>query len=151
MVSHIIWFTNAPSTFMHLMNHVLREFIGKFVVVYFNDILMYSKSLEDHVMHVRSVFSILQSQKLYAKLAKCSFCVPKVIFLGYVVSEHGIEVDHEKVKAIETWPTSRNVGDVHSFHGLASFYRRFVRDFSSIASLLTKVIKKNVGFRWEKE
>ena len=72
--------TNALSTFMHLINHVLRDFIGKFVVFYFDDILMYSKLLEDYIMHVRSVFSILQSQKLYAKLAKCSFCVPKVIF-----------------------------------------------------------------------
>ena len=139
--------TNAPSTFMHLMNHVLRDFIGKFVVVYFDDILVYSKSLEDHVMHVRYSFSVLQSQKLYAKLAKYSFCVPKFIFLGYVVSEQGIEVDHEKVKAIETWPTLRNFRDVRSFHDLASFYRRFVCDFSSIAAPLTEVIKNNFGFR----
>ena len=84
--------TNALSIFMCLMNHVLRDFIGKFIVVYFDYILVYSKSLEDHVMHVRLIFSVLQSQKLYTKLAKCSFYVPKVIFLGYVVREHGIEV-----------------------------------------------------------
>ena len=72
--------TNAPSTFIHLMNHFLWDFIGKFIIVYFDDIIMYSKSLEDHVMNIRSIFSVLQSQKLYAKLAKCSFCVPKVIF-----------------------------------------------------------------------
>ena len=89
--------TNAPSTFMHLMNDVLRDFIGRFVVVYFDNILIYSKSLENHIMHVKSIFNILQSQKLCAKLAKCSFCVPKVIVLRYIVSEHGIKVDHEKV------------------------------------------------------
>ena len=139
--------TNAPSTFMRLMNHVLRPFIGKFVVVYFDDILVYSKSLDEHIMHVKSVLSVLRAQNLYAKLAKCTFCVPKVVFLGYVVSEHGIEVDSEKVKAIESWPTPKNVGDVRSFHGLASFYRRFIRDFSTIAAPLTKVIKKSVGYR----
>ena len=84
-------------------------------------------------------------------LTKYSLCMPKVIFLGYVVSEHSIEVDHEKVKAIETWPTLRNVRDVHSFLSLASFYRHFMRDFSSIAAPLTEVIKRNVGFRWGKE
>ena len=143
--------TNAPSTFMRLMNHVLRAFIGKFVVVYFDDILVYSKSLDEHIMHVRSVLSVLRAQNLYAKLAKCTFCVLKVIFLGYVVSEHGIEVDSEKVKAIESWPTPKNVGDVRSFHGLASFYRRFIRDFSTIAAPLTEVIKKSVGFKWGDE
>ena len=143
--------TNALSTFMRLINHVLRAFIGKFVVVYFDDILVYSKSLDEHIMHVRSVLSVLRAQHLYAKLAKCTFCVPKVIFLGYVVSEHGIEVDSEKVKAIESWPTPKNVGDVRSFHGLASFYRRFIRDFSTIAAPLTEVIKKSVGFKWGDE
>ena len=93
--------TNALSAFMPLIDRVLRDFIGKFIV-YFDDILMYGKSLDDHVLHVKSIFSVLQAQKLYAKLAKCSFYVPKVIFLGYIVSEHGIEVDLEKVKAIET-------------------------------------------------
>lgn len=88
---------------------------------------------------------------MHAKLAKCTFCVPKVIVLSYIVSEHGIEVDNEKVKAIESWPTSKNVGDVCSFHGLASFYRHFVHDFSSIATPLTEVIKMNVRFKWGDE
>ncbi|XP_044465404.1 uncharacterized protein LOC123195649 [Mangifera indica] len=143
--------TNALSTFMRLMNHVLPEFIGKFVVVYFDDILVYNKSLEDYILHVRSIFSVLRAQKLHAKVAKCTFCVPRVLFLGYVVSEHDIEVDNEKVKAVESWPTPKNVRDVRSFHGLASFYRHFVRDFSSIVVPLTEVIKRSVGFKWGDE
>ena len=140
--------TNAPSTFIRLMNHVLRAFIGKFVVVYFDDILIYSKSLDEHIEHVHLVLGVLRKDCLYANLKKCSFCTHKLVFLGFVVSTKGIEVDEEKVKAIKEWPTPKGVGDVRSFHGLASFYRRFVRDFSTIAAPLTEVIKKNVGFKW---
>ena len=143
--------TNAPSTFMRLMNHVLRAFIGKFVVVYFDDILVYSKSLEEHIDQLPQVLSVLREQKLYANLKKCSFCTNQVVFLGYVVSAKGIEVDEEKVKAIREWPTPKSVTEVRSFHGLASFYRRFVKDFSTIAAPLTEIVKKNVGFKWESE
>ncbi|KAJ9536652.1 hypothetical protein OSB04_un000201 [Centaurea solstitialis] len=143
--------TNAPSTFMRLMNHVLRDFIGKFVVVYFDDILIYSKSLDDHLEHLTSVLSVLRKEKLFANMKKCTFCTNHVVFLGYVVSSQGISVDEEKVKAIQDWPTPKNVSEVRSFHGLASFYRRFVKNFSTLASPLTKVIKKNVGFKWGKE
>jgi hypothetical protein len=139
--------TNAPSTFMRLMNHVLRAFIGRFVVVYFDDILIYSKNLEEHVMHLKSVLEILRKERLFANLKKCTFCTDK--FLGFVVSKRGIEV--EEVKAIQEWPTPTTISQVRSFHGLASFYRRFVRDFSSLAAPLTEVIKKNVSFKWGKE
>ena len=143
--------TNAPSTFMRLMNHVLRAFIGRFVVVYFDDILIYSKNLEEHVMHLKSVLEILRKERLFANLKKCTFCTDKLVFLGFVVSKRGIEVDEEKVKAIQEWSTPTTVSQVRSFHGLASFYRRFVRDFSSLAAPLTEVIKKNVPFKWGKE
>ena len=140
--------TNAPSTFMRLMNHVLRALIGRFVVVYFDDILIYSKTMKEHVEHLRQVLDVLRKENLYANYKKCSFGVDNLIFLGFVVTSHGIQVDEEKVKAIKEWPTPKTIGEVRSFHGLAGFYRRFVRDFSIIAAPLTEVIKKNVGFTW---
>ena len=143
--------TNAPSTFMRLMNHILKEFLGKFVVVYFDDILIYSRDLESHVDHLRAVFSVLRAQQLYGNLQKCSFCQDEVIFLGFVVSKDGVRVDGEKIKAIVEWPTPKSATDVRSFHGLASFYRRFVQNFSSLVSPLTELTKKNVSFVWSEK
>lgn len=142
--------SNAPSTFMRLMNHILRPYISKFVVVYFDDILIYSTSLLDHVTHLEQVLETLRQEGLYANLKKCTFCTDKLVFLGFVVSSQGLQVDEEKVKAIQEWPTPTNISQVRSFHGLASFYRRFVKDFSSIAAPLTAVVKKSIGFIWEK-
>ncbi|KAH9801845.1 hypothetical protein KPL71_001176 [Citrus sinensis] len=127
---------NAPSTFMRLMNHVLLAFIGKFVV---------------HIEHLQSVLTVLRKEKLYANLKKCSFCTNHIVFLGYVVSAKGIEVDEEKVKAIKEWPTPKSVSEVRSFHGLASFYRRFVKDFSTLVAPLTEIVKKHGGFKWGSE
>jgi hypothetical protein len=140
--------TNAPSSFMRLMNHVLRAFIGKFVVVYFDDILIYSKTLEEHAEHIKQVLDVLKKEKLFANLEKCTFCTDQVVFLGFVVSGQGIQVDESKVVAIKEWPTPKNVSQVRSFHGLASFYRRFVKDFSTIATPLNELTKKGVVFKW---
>ncbi|KAJ9557348.1 LOW QUALITY PROTEIN: hypothetical protein OSB04_011962 [Centaurea solstitialis] len=117
--------SNAPSTFMRTMNEVLRPFIGSFVVVYFDDILIYSRSKDDHLTHLREVLSVLQDSKLYINLKKCTFCAKKLLFLGFVVGESGIEVDEEKVRAIKECLTPKTVTDVRSFHGLATFYWRF--------------------------
>jgi hypothetical protein len=114
--------TNIPSTFMHLMNHVLRVFIGKFVVVYFDDILIYSCTIEEHIEHIKMVLEVLRTEKLYNNLEKCTFCTSRVVFLGFVVSGQGVKVDETKVEAIKNWPTPVNVSQVRSFHGLAGFY-----------------------------
>ena len=115
--------TNALSTFLRLMNHALRAFLGKFVVVYFDDILVYSKNLDEHINHLHCVLDVLRKEKLYANLKKCSFCIDKVVFLGYVVNAKKNEVDEENVKDIKEWPTAKSITKVRSFHGLASFYR----------------------------
>ncbi|KAL9285944.1 putative nucleotidyltransferase, Ribonuclease H [Arabidopsis thaliana] len=129
------------------MNHVLRAFIGIFVVVYFDDILVYSKSLREHIEHLDSVLNVLRKEELYANLKKCTFCTDNLVFFGFVVSADGVKVDEEKVKVIKDWPSPKTVGEVRSFHGLAGFYRRFVKDFSTITAPLTEVIKKDVGFK----
>jgi hypothetical protein len=140
--------TNAPSTFMRLMNEVLRPFIGKFVVVYFDDIFIYNTCLSEHLDHLRAVFDALRAARLFANLEKCTFCTERVSFLGYVVTPQGIEVDEAKVHAIQSWPTPSTVTQVRSFLGLVGFYRRLVKDFSTIAAPLHELTKKGVSFNW---
>ena len=130
------------------MNEVLRAFIGRFVVVYFDDILIYSKSLEDHVNHLRAVFDALRAARLFGNLEKCTFFTDRVAFLGYVVTAQGIEVDPAKIEAILSWPTPLTVTQLRSFLGFAGFYRRFVKDFSSIAAALNELTKKDMPFVW---
>ncbi|GJV92162.1 putative nucleotidyltransferase, ribonuclease H [Tanacetum coccineum] len=135
---------------MCVMNQLLRPFIGKFVVVYFDDILIYSASFSEHVSHVRQILTLLCKDSFYAAMNKCVFMTPKVLFLGYVVSGEGIQVDESKVAAIQEWPTPTTITEVQSFYGLASFYRRFISNFSSIMALLTDYMKGK-SFVWTEE
>ena len=118
--------SNAPNTIMGLMHQVLKPLIGRFVVVYFDDILIYSRNLEEHLNHVREVMETLRANKLFINLKKFSFMMDQLTFLEFIVSSDGIQVDEEKVRAIREWPTPEIVGEVRSFHRLATFYRRFV-------------------------
>ena len=120
------------------------------VVVYFDDILIYSKNVEEHLKYIREIFVILREQKLYANLKKCYFCTNEVIFQGYVVNKDGIEMDPSKIEAILNWPVPSSIHDVRSFHGLASFYRRFIKGFSSIIAPITKCLKGD-RFIWTSE
>nr|GFB52665.1 putative reverse transcriptase domain-containing protein [Tanacetum cinerariifolium] len=139
--------SNAPSTFMRLMNHVLKPFLEDFVVVYFDDILVYSRTSEEHQNHLLQLFKLLDREKLYGNLEKCEFCTNQVTFLGYVVSNQGIQVDEKKIQAIREWPVPQSIQQVRSFHGLASFYQRFIKNFSTIVAPMTEVTRSK-QFTW---
>ncbi|PKU61488.1 RNA-directed DNA polymerase [Dendrobium catenatum] len=139
--------SNAPSTFMRLMNHVFQPFLCQFVVVYFDDILIYSGNQEEHLQHLHQVFMVLRAQKLFINLPKCQFLVSRISFLGYVISDTGIEADPNKIEAIVNWPVPQSFTDVRRFHGLASFYRRFIRNFSTVAAPITEVLRGE-QFAW---
>lgn len=143
--------TNAPAMFMDLMNRVFREYLDKFVVVFIDDILIYSKNKEEHEEHLRSVLSTLRENQLYAKFSKCEFWMEEVAFLGHIVSKKGISVDPSKITAVSEWPKPRNVTDIRSFLGLAGYYRRFVKDFSRVAKPMTSLMKKDTKFIWTEE
>jgi hypothetical protein len=143
--------TNAPAVFMDLMNMVFHEYLNRFVIVFIDDILVYSKSLEEHEDHLRIVLQILRDKKLYAKLKKCEFWLNQVVFLGHVVSKDGITVDPSKIEAVVSWDRPTNVSEVRSFLGLAGYYRRFVEGFSRIAAPLTHLTRKNAKFEWKEE
>ncbi|KAF8093386.1 hypothetical protein N665_0383s0018 [Sinapis alba] len=142
--------SNAPSTFMRVMNQALLPFIGKFVVVYFDDILIFSATLDDHMRHLRDVLLVLRQEKLFIAQHKCEFGVSEVLLLGYVVSASGLHMDPQKVAAVSSWPAPTTITAVRSFHGLASFYRRFVHNFSSIMAPLTDCMKSTT-FEWTPE
>ena len=128
--------TNAPATFMTMMNDVLRPYLDDFVIVFIDDILIYSKTPEQHDRHVRKVLDLLRANQLYAKKTKCSFFKKHTGFLGYIITDQGTQTDPKKIQAVQDWPTPKTVTDVRRFHGFAAWYRKFVKDFSTLAAPL---------------
>ena len=133
--------TNAPAAFISLMNEIFKPYLDLFVIVFIDDILVYSKSKKEHEEHLRMVLEILREKELYAKFSKCEFWLDSVSFLGHVVSKDVVMVNPTKIEAVTNWVRPTNVTEVRSFVGLASYYRRFVKGFSSVASQLTNLTK----------
>ena len=131
--------TNAPSVFMSLMNGVFRAYLDKFVLVFLDDILVYSNSAKEHEQHLEQVLECLRRNRLYANPEKCEFFKSEICYLGHIISGDRIYVDSSKIRAIVDWPTPMNVSEVRSFMGLASYYRKFVSHFSKIAHPITSL------------
>ncbi len=137
--------TSAPSTFMALMNHILRPYLDKFVVAYLDDVLIFSRTLDEHRQHVRTVLDKFREHKLYAKKSKCEFFRREVKFLGFIVGADGVKVDPEKVEAVRNWPVPKSVTDVRSFLGFVGFYRKFIQDHSKIVAPMSDLTKTATG------
>ncbi|GJZ19329.1 putative reverse transcriptase domain-containing protein [Tanacetum coccineum] len=140
--------TNAPAIFMDLMNRVCKPYLDKFVIVFIDDILIYSKSEEEHEVHLKTILDLLKKEKLYAKFSKCEFWLQEVQFLGHVVNRDGIHVDPSKVESVKNWKTPESSTEIRSFLGLAGYYRRFIENFSKIAKPLTLLTQKNKAYVW---
>jgi Reverse transcriptase (RNA-dependent DNA polymerase)/RNase H-like domain found in reverse transcriptase len=142
---------NAPGTFQRLMDKILREYINEFVVVYLDDIMIYSDSFENHVKHVREVLERLKRANLILKLKKCKFGEQNIEFLGHIIGREGIKPDPKKIEKIINLKAPKDVSGIRSILGLCSYYRRFVKDFSKIAKPLTSLLKKGVSFEWKEK
>ena len=136
--------TNTPATFQRLMNSIFKEELDTFVLVYLDDILIFSQTLQEHIRHIRQALEKLRQAKLYARLHKCSFFQEHVEYLGFDVSAQGVQPSAAKVRTIVEWPRPQGVKDVHSFLGLAGFYRRFIKQFSSKARPLTDLARDGI-------
>ncbi|GJT49449.1 putative reverse transcriptase domain-containing protein [Tanacetum coccineum] len=140
--------TNAPAVFMDLMNRVCKPYLDKFVIVFIDDILIYSKNKQEHEEHLKLILELLKKEELYAKFSKCEFWIPKVQFLGHVIDSQGIHVDPAKIESIKDWASPKSPTEIRQFLGLAGYYRRFIEGFSKIAKPMTKLTQKKVKFEW---
>ena len=143
--------TNALTAIMDLMNRVFHPYLDQFVVEFIDDILVYYKDAQEHGQYLEIVLQNLREKQLFAKLSKCAFWLKEVSFLGHIMSAKGIRVDPTKIEAIISWKPPRNVIEVRSFLGLSRYYQRFVKEFSIIASTLTKLLRKRVKFEWDEK
>jgi hypothetical protein len=135
--------TNAPATFQRLMNHILRSVIRKFALVYLDDVIIYSTSIEQHIKHIDIVLGLLQKAGLKIKLSKCTFLQTSVNYLGHVISDKGIKPDPKKTDAIRNYPRPMTISQLKSFLGLAGYYRKFIKNFAERAHALTMLTRKN--------
>ncbi|GJX74167.1 putative reverse transcriptase domain-containing protein [Tanacetum coccineum] len=140
--------TNAPAVFTDLMNRVCKPYLDKFVIVFIDDILIYSNSREEHEVHLKLVLELLKKEKLFVKFSKCEFWLQEFHFLGHVVNSNGIHVDPTKIEAVKNWKVPKTPSGIRSFLGLAGYYRRFIIKFSNIAKPLTSLTQK---YEWAKE
>lgn len=140
--------TGAPGSFQEAMNSTLAPYLRKFVLVFFDDILVYSSSYEEHVVHLRLVFALLSKDQWKIKLSKCSFSQKEIRYLGHIISEQGVSTDPSKISAISQWPRPVNAKELRSFLGLAGYYRKFVRHFGIISKPLTDLLNKHALFVW---
>nr|GEV59923.1 putative ribonuclease H-like domain-containing protein [Tanacetum cinerariifolium] len=144
--------TNAPAVFMDLINRVCNPYLDKFVIVFIDDILIYSKNKKEHQEHLKVILELLKKEKLYAKFSKCKFWIPKVQFLGHVINSRGIHVDPAKIESIKDWASPKRSTEIRQFLGLAGYYWRFIEGFSKFAKSMTKLTQKGIKFDWgEKE
>jgi hypothetical protein len=143
--------TNALVYFMYLMNKVFMEYLDKFIVVFIDDILIFSRAEEEHEVQLRLMLEKLRAHQVYAMFSKCEFWITEVAFLGHIISAGGVSVDPGKVEDVLNWMPPTNVSEIRSFLGLASYYRRFIRDFSEIAKLITRLLEKSRDFKWTPE
>ena len=141
--------TNAPATFQRMMDELFKNDLDDFVLVYLDDILIFSKTLKEHIQHIRQALERLRNAKLFARLHKCAFFQKRVEYLGFDVSQQGIQPSPEKVRTVVEWPQPKSVKDVRSFLGLAGFYRRFIKNFSLKARPLTDLTRESVPWRWQ--
>ena len=143
--------TNALTTSNCVMTKIFCKHLDDFVLVFFDDILIYSKTEEEHEGHVRQVLELLRRHKLYAKKSKCTLFTNCVEYLGFIVSKDGISTNHSKIEAIINWPTPKFVRSVHGFLGLIGWYRVFINSYVKVASPLTSILKKTIAFVWIEE
>ncbi|GJW52395.1 putative reverse transcriptase domain-containing protein [Tanacetum coccineum] len=140
--------TNAHAVFMDLMNRVCKPYLDKFMIVFIDDILIYSKNKQEHEEHLKLILELLKKEELYAKFSKCEFWIPKVQFLGHVIDSEGIYVDPSKIESIKDWTSPKSPTEIRQFLGLARYYRRFIKGFSKIAKPMTKLTQKKIKFEW---